>query len=210
MRYVLGCLLVLVATPAQAMGRYVGLDLLAWSPDGASALIVRTESSSGQAGSKTDYVLVTADDPRPVVAVFSDHLDPERATEHVDRAACQRAADELQRALVARKFRGVTIRRERCKLAARNVLEVGPDAVEAAGSWVAHPRLRAPSALETASWEAAKTIVGDAGDEADVAATTGKLILVFSGVNGDNSGPAHAAAFSPTKTGYQPFVADLR
>lgn len=190
------------------MGTYITHDVVAWSADGASVLIHRTGSSSGDAGTSNHYLLVSAGDPHPLVVSFTNTRDPERATEHVGAAACSKAVDELARALAARRFRGVALRREQCKNTKREVVAVSADTAAAtAMSWVASPIVRTASPREIASAQAA-TLAG--GEPGDVSTTTGALILVSTGINGDSSGPAHVAVMHRTKSGYVRLVDDLR
>jgi hypothetical protein len=174
------------------MGVYIDLDLVAWSDDGSSALVTRTTSSSAGGGVGHDYILVTSGDKHPVVAAISDTQDPDHATEHVDRAACAKAALSLAKAVAAKHFRGVTIHADRCA-AKRDVVAVNAEAARvAATSWIAKPVQRAATDRETAGWAIAKKVTVD---PSDVSAASAKLFLVFTGYNGDSSGPAHVAVF---------------
>jgi hypothetical protein len=211
MRLVIGFLVLLVATPAHAMGTYIDHELVAWSSDGKSVLVHRTTSSSATSGIAERYLLISAGDKSPLTVSFTNTQDPDRATQHVDAAACVKAVDQLEGALAAKKFRGVTLRREQCKTK-RDVVVVAADtAREAALSWVATPIERTASARETGSVQATKLALASRPDEAaDVSSMTGQLVLVFYGQNGDSSGPAHVVVMQQTTTGYDQLIEDLR
>jgi hypothetical protein len=203
------CLILLISSPAHAMGRYVQLGLIAWNADGTAALFTRESSSSGTVGATFEYVLVAAGASEPLVVSFNDTQDGDTRAQKVDQAACIRAAVTLQRALVAKRFRGVVVQQARCR-DTRGVVGVLPEASRLVdGSWIAKPVHREPTARETASWEAAKLMqLGDEGS--DVASLTGSLVVVLYGVNGDNTPLAHATVLEVTRDGPRVLVEDLR
>jgi hypothetical protein len=205
MRIFVALALVLAAAPAHAMGVYRHLDVIAWSSDGASALLARDTTSSGQVGQSRDFLVVSAKDAagEGVEVTFTNTLDGDTAIEHVDPLACVDAAQTLTRALAAKKFKGVAINASACATAARDVVMIGDDAARvAASSWIAAPAHAHLSKREAAARAATKLVLGDASDfPASVAATSGRLYLVVWGINGDDSTGARASAVRPTKAG---------
>ena len=204
MKFLASVVAVMVFAPrADAMGLYVNFDVIAWNADSTSALVTRDTSGSAMAGSSHDYIVVTAGETAPIITKFTDLADPDKSTEHVDKATCVKAAAAFEKVLAAKHFKGVSIKSDQCSSAKRAVVVVSPDAAQlAALSWLSTPAKRAASARETAGWAADKA----AGSGNDVAALTDKLILVFSGGNGDSSWMAHVATY----VGGKAQIADLR
>lgn len=203
MRLLLTIAWLLVPATASAMGSYERFELVAWSRDGRSALVVNTHTSSGTVGSHQTYtLLVTTGETRTFT--FTSTEDVDTPTEHVDRATCEATARAAQRALAERRFPGVAVHPERCATT-RDVLAVDPAAQDiAVASWVGSPIYRSPTPRELAGDEARKLVLhDDPGAPADVATRTGDLILVFYGVNGDSSGPKRCTAVVRTRSGYK-------
>lgn len=197
---ILGATALALGTPAaaHAMGSYTSYDLIAWSEDGAAALLASNHSSSGAAGSSRTYLLVTADTKIPTEFAFTNTYDPDTAHEKITPAACTKAADALAAMLAKHRFKGVAIHKDRCKVAARDV--VAADAAATAiveASWVAKANARAATTREGTAWELAQR-EGHA-DDADVATTGGALVLVMWGQSGDSSGPKNGAVFGRGK-----------
>lgn len=203
MRCLLTVVWLLVPATASAMGSYERFELVAWSRDGRSALVVRTHTSSGTVGSHQSYTLLTTSGEARTFT-FTSTEDVDTPTEHIDRATCETTARAAQRALAERRFSGVTAHPEHCATT-RTVIAVDPAAQNiAAASWVASPTDRSPTPRERAGDEARTLVLhDDPGASADVATRTGDLVLVFYGVNGDSSGPKWCAAVVRTKSGYQ-------
>jgi hypothetical protein len=201
MRSLAIAVVLLASTRAHAMGSYRQLDLVAWSSDGASALLTSHRSSSMYSGEIYEYVLVGSD-AKVEVFTFHDTHDAERpANEHVDRAACERAAGQATRALAARKFRGVTIRRDRCATAEREVVAIGDDAKrEVAQSWVVAGR----SPRDDGAIDAVQSVDKDWSTRHPryLAMTTGKLVIALYRVAKDDTYPAEGAAFASTAAGF--------
>jgi hypothetical protein len=210
--------LMAVATPAQAMGVYVNFDVVAWNDDGTSAIVSRDTSSSGTTGSTHAYILVSAGEPPALVVRFTDLQDPDKQTEHIDRAACTKAAAAFATALGARRFHGVTVTAAACGTAARDVVRIDATAARlAALAWVATPAARPATDREQASAEAARQALGPTSGAggtgwgvADVASLTGRLILIVTGGNGDSSTMGHLAVYARTKGSVAQQIADLR
>ena len=79
------------------MGSYEQFELVAWSRDGRSALVVSTHTSSGTVGSHQTYTLLaTSGEARTFT--FTNTEDVDTPTEHVDRATCEATARAAQRA----------------------------------------------------------------------------------------------------------------
>jgi hypothetical protein len=191
----------MIATLALAMGYYSDVTLAAWSSDGAAALVTRDTSSSGTAGNTHTYVVVTTSGETEFT--FDDTQDPDKAGQKVSVASCRKQAGELGKALAAGGFKGVRIDADRCA-GKRDVVTITADAQRAVeASWVALPVSRQPTQREQLALDVAK---GIGREGLDVATTTGKLVLVFWGENGDSTGPAHASAFAGTTQ----VVEDLR
>jgi hypothetical protein len=187
----------LASANAHAMGRYVNLDLVAWNTDGTAAIVERSETSSGQAGTGHDYLLVVAGEQSPKVFTFTNTLDADTATEHVDAATCVRTAKDLERAIKSKHFSGVTVKSDACKLAARPVVGFSSTTTTAvAKSWIANLD-RPATPREVAALAAMRAAVGP-DDEGEVATLTGKLVIVLWGINGDSSARAHGAGITPT------------
>jgi hypothetical protein len=162
--------------------------LVAWSRDGAAALIEqRTETARG-------YVLVAAGE-RPIAINVSDLRDDEAIREQVPLWACLDGAKQLAAAVSAHRFVGVDVRAKNCERAGRNVVTLRSSAArDVKRSWVTVPHAgRAPTAREATSWAIVASIAPDyrpTDDNAscgeprgmyDVANKSGKLVLVFAG-----------------------------
>jgi hypothetical protein len=96
MRYVIAAAIVFAAAPAHAMGSYVNFEVVTWSRDGKSVLVVRSASSSGLDGGRVDYIVITAG-REPLV--FTTQATRDYDQPHVDTA---RAARRLERVAKAR------------------------------------------------------------------------------------------------------------
>jgi hypothetical protein len=187
--------------PAQAMGRYTTLNVVAWSADGSAALVLRSTTSSGTAGEARQYALVTAGEAKPASFVFFDTTDPEAPKQTVAAKSCEAAAVALVKALTVHHFKGVAVDRARCKTADRQVVAVSPEAALVASlAYVAAPKAHDATPRETAAAAALAVQDGDA------LALSDKLVLVLFGENGNDSKPAHGAVFA----GGKKVVEDLR
>ena len=173
MKRLLGLAVLLAASRANAMGVYITVNFVAWSGDGGAALLARDETSSATAGAKHEYILVNGTD-KPVAFTFTNTLDPDKAHEQIDKAACTKTADKLTKALAAGKFTGIDVKAASCAGSKRDVVVVSADVAKTS-----------------------KTLM------ASSVVTSAKLRIEFSGANGDDSGPAHAAVYVKT-------VEDLR
>jgi hypothetical protein len=192
-------------SPAHAMGSYISYTLVAWSDDGASALLTEWHASSATAGSSVTYVLVGAADgaATPARYAFDNTVDPDHAKQRITAAECGKAAASLASDLTAHHFKGVAVRKDRCTDAGRaTVVTIDATAARTAEmSWVAQPVARRASPREEAAWKLAATVTAVEPKAAapDVASTTGKLVLVCYGQSGDSSGPKYCTAFAGTK-----------
>ena len=192
-------MILLVASRAHAMGVYITFNLVAWSSDGSSALLVRDEASSGTVGSSHGYVLVSATD-KPVTYMETDTLDPDKATEKVTPAICKKTGEDLSKALAAKKFKGVDVKAGGC------TATVSADVAKAAKASITDkPKAGSPG-------EAAIKLVNYSSPNAptQAALTSGKLVLVLYGDNGDSSTPAHVDVLVPAAKGGFTNQGDLR
>jgi hypothetical protein len=148
---------------------------------------------------------------------FDDTQDPDRRAQKIDRATCLANATILRRALAAHRFRGVAIRRSHCSTH-RQVVVVSPATWTQmeASHLTGLARRRPATALELSVDDAVTSALRDPDasidldPDADIASLTGALIIVLFGVNGDETGPAHAAVIAQTPGGPRVLVDDLR
>jgi hypothetical protein len=200
-------LLVATASNAHAMGAYSVLGISAWSTDGAAALLTRDSSSSGTVGTSHDYLLVDATGQVTLFA-FTRTQDPATRHEQVSEAQCEKEVSALRAALKTHKLAGITLDPAQCKTEARDVVTVS----RAAQAVVARSAFTAATAKPNARELAALAVQHDDADhlaEADgggVFAATDKLVITLTGMNGDDTTPAHAAVFAKGKR----VVDDLR
>lgn len=201
----------LVGAPANAMGRYVDLHLVAWNTDGTAALFTRTESSSGTAGMTQELILVGLRETDTLTVSFDDTQDPDQRQQKVDRATCERNAATLRRRLTAARFRGVAIRAGHCRTD-RQVVSIAPLTSQAleASRIPDLSTVRPTTARELAIESTVIAALGEFPEGAEVASIDGALVVVLSGVNGDESGPAHALVIARTPTGAALLGDDLR
>ena len=87
--------IVSVAAPAHAMGVYINFEAVAWSRDGKSALVTRSESSSGLEGTRVDYLVITAG-REPLTFTMQATRDYDRPD--VDTAAAARTFARVAKA----------------------------------------------------------------------------------------------------------------
>jgi hypothetical protein len=187
MRILLASVILLLATSrAYAMGVYTTYSVVAWNSDGSAVLLEREISSSGTAGTSRAYLLFHMGATAPLVASFTDTQDPDHASEKIDQAACEKAADTLGKALDARHFRGVTLDATHCKRD-RAVVRVGKDSAQEAAVSMTAVR-----------------------DDTMMASTTGKLIVMMTGQNDDGSQPKHIEVRARTATGYTTLFDDTK
>ena len=180
------------------MGSYSSYELVAWNDDGSSALLIHSGSSSGDAGASQSYILAGAGDKKTLDFELTNTRDPDTAHEKITAAACTKAADALEKALAAHHYKGVALHKDRCSTAKRDVVAIDAATAQAAElSWVATPGVRPPSAREDAAWKLARLEKHDGAT--DVAATSGKLVLVMWGESGDSSAPKYGVAYAGGK-----------
>jgi hypothetical protein len=200
-----------LATRASAMGSYVQYGVVAWNADGTAALMTETSSSSGTEGSGFRFIVVGARDAAPYTTSFDDTQNPDDRHQKIDVRTCIANAAALKRTLATHRFRGVTVRASHCKTD-REVVAI--DLKAAATMESSHvgdlTQRRATTALDLRIEAAVTRALGDIPVDADVVSLTGALVIVLSGVNGDESFPAHAAVISATQTSAKIVVEDLR
>lgn len=196
-----------VSAPAHAMGRYVTLELIGWNADGTAVLLSRTESSSGTVGVTHQVILVGSRDPKPFVVSFDDTQDSDSRAQKIDVATCRANTRALGKALAAHRFTGAQVFPSRCK-SDRDVFSLRTQTRSAAiGDLTQRPPIDAREA------KVEELLVGALGQlpaDADVESLTGDVVLVLDGVNGDESGPAHASVIAATPAGPKALFGDLR
>lgn len=187
------------------------MGIVAWNTDGTAVLLSRTSSSSGTEGISTQYTLVSAADGSRLDLSLDDTQNFDSRTQKVDVATCMRAAQTLKKALADKRFTAITIRPERCK-SDRAVVQTGAATSKAlADAKVGDLTKRRPADNRELKVEATLTAaLGELPAESDVESPTGALIVVLSGVNGDESGPAHASVIAAGSALPRILIGDLR
>lgn len=182
-----GAAAVAAAAPnAHAMGTYINFDVVAFSTDGDAVLLHRTQSSSGTAGRSATYLLVTATSKTVETTSFDDTLDPDKATQHVSVAQCEKDAAAFAKKVAAAHIEALVFDAKACK-STRAVVGYDKNLVAVT--------VPAPTSSE-------RQFLAAPGD--------GKLLLEMWGENGDSSFPGHVRVFVKSGDGYKLLVDDLR